>query len=54
MGGLFWDVYRNKLSPCGQLDITDTSLLRTGTESPAVNAADVTETNSRYYGLSLL
>ena len=51
----------SQLSPCGRHAITTTplirtpsSLLRTATKSPCENYRHLTETNSRYYGLSLL
>ena len=45
----------SQLLPCGHLAITDTPIIRTVAKSLAkTNYRRLTETNSRYYGLSLV
>ena len=47
-------LYYSRISPCGHLTITDTPLMRTRASPPAKRIKKMTETNSRFYGLSLL
>lgn len=51
--GNFFSWY-SRLSPCGRLAITDTPPLKTRVSPPGEIHKEMTEINSRYYGLSLL
>ena len=48
------NAHYSQFSPCGHLTITDTQIIRTAAKSLGKIDISLTETNSRYYGLSLL